>query len=134
MVLIGEPAASGNKWAEASVRIGEDSLFYSTGHGVPSWVAAEYMAQTIALYAGIGARNAGEDIKIGLLIGCRRYTADTEYFSLGRHLGIHVEEVWQDNQMAVFDCVIKDDVEIARAQLNVFIPTDTASFLESQAS
>jgi hypothetical protein len=45
-----------------------------------------------------------------------------------------VEEVWQDNQMAVFDCMIKDRGDIARAQLNVFSPTDRNSFLESQAS
>lgn len=134
MVLIAEPAAFGDNWAEASVRIGEDSLYYRSGQGVPSWVGAEYMAQTIALYAGIGARRAGEDIKIGLLIGCRRYEADTVIFSLGSLLSIHVDEVWQDNQMAVFDCVIKNGVEIARAQLNVFSPTDKVSFLESQAS
>ena len=134
MVLIAEPAAFGDHWAEASVRIGEDSLYYRSGRDVPSWVGAEYMAQTIALYAGIGARQAGEDIKIGLLIGCRRYEAYTEKFSLGSLLTIYVEEVWQDNQMGVFDCMIKDRGDIARAQLNVFSPTDRNSFLESQAS
>ena len=40
MVLIGEPAAYGDGWAEAAVRIGEDSLFYKAGHGVPSWVGS----------------------------------------------------------------------------------------------
>jgi hypothetical protein len=39
-----------------------------------------------------------------------------------------------NNQMAVFDCVIEDRVEVVRAQLNVFSPADTASFLESQTS
>lgn len=133
MVLIGEPAAFGDNWAAASVRIGEDSLYYRSRRGVPSWVGVEYMAQTIALYAGINARQTGEDIKIGLLIGCRRYEADTEIFSLGSLLSIHVDGVWQDNQLAVFDCVIKTSVEVARAQLSVFSPTDKASFLESQA-
>ena len=133
MVLISEPAAFGDNWAEASVRIGENSLYYISGQGVPSWVGTEYMAQTIALYVGIGARQSGEDIKIGLFSGCRRYEADTEKFSLGSLISIHVEEVWQDNQMAVFDCVIKNGVEIARAQLNVFSPTDEDFFLKSQA-
>ena len=66
MVLIGEPAAYGDGWAEAAVRIGEDSLFYKAGHGVPSWVGVEYMAQTTALYLGIGAvrldRNSVTDV------------------------------------------------------------------------
>lgn len=134
MVLIGEPANSGDSWAEAAVRIGEDSLFYRPGQGVPSWVGAEYMAQTIALYAGIGARQAGDDIRIGLFIGCRRYEVKTEYFRLGSHLRIHVDEVWQDNQMAVFDCSIDDRERLATAQLNVFSPIDMASFLEGEGS
>ncbi len=130
MVLIGEPAASGDGWAEATVRIGEDSLFYRPGRGVPSWVGAEYMAQTIALYAGINARQAGKNVKIGLLLGSRRYDVKTEYFQLGSHLRIHVDEVWKDSQMAVFDCHIEDRVRLAEAQLNVFQPVDTATFLE----
>ena len=134
MVLISEPAAFGDGWAEATVRIGEDSLFYRTGKGVPSWVGAEYMAQTTAMYAGIRARRAGKEIQIGLLIGCRRYEVETEYFRLGSQLRIHVDEIWQDNQMAVFKCSIADREQLARAQLNVFSPNDTASFIESERS
>ncbi len=134
MVLIGEPAAYGDGWAEAAVRIGEDSLFYKAGHGVPSWVGAEYMAQTTAMCAGIRARRAGKEIQIGLLIGCRRYEVETEYFRLGSQLRIHVDEIWQDNQMAVFECSIADREQLARAHLNVFSPIDTASFIESERS
>ncbi len=134
MVLISEPAAFGETWAEASVRIGEDSLFYRAGRGVPSWVGVEYMAQTIALYAGISRRRADKDIQIGLLIGCRRYEAETEYFRLGSQISIHVDEVWRDSQMAVFECVIEYRERLARAQLNVFSPHDTASFLADERS
>ena len=134
MVLISEPAAYGDGWAEASVRIGEDSLFYRTGKGVPSWVGAEYMAQTTALYAGIRDRQAGRKIQIGLLIGARRYEVETEYFRLGSQLRIHVGEIWQDNQMAVFECSVVDREQLARVQLNVFSPTDTASFIDSERS
>ena len=134
MVMIGEPAAYGEGWAEASVRIGEDSLFYRTGKGVPSWVGAEYMAQAVALYAGICARRAGKDIQIGLLIGCRRYEIDADYFRLGCQLRIHVEQIWQDNQMAVFECSIADRKQLAKVKLNVFSPDDVASFLEGERS
>ncbi len=132
MVLISEPAASGDGWAEAAVRIGEDSLFYRLGRGVPSWVGAEYMAQTIALYTGIRARRAGNNIKIGLLLGCRRYEAETEYFRLGTQLRIHVDEIWQDSQMAVFECFIEYREQLARARLNVFSPVDVVSYLEGE--
>ena len=130
MVLIEEPAASGDGWAEASVRIAENSVFYRPGRGVPSWVGAEYMAQTVALYAGISARQAGTDIRIGLLLGSRRYEVETEFFQLGSLLRVHVQEVWNDSQMAVFDCYLEDQERLAEAQLNVFQPIDTADFLD----
>lgn len=130
MVLIGDPASYGDGWAESTVRIGEDSLFYRPGAGVPSWVGAEYMAQTIALYAGIGARQNGEEIKIGLLIGTRRYTAMNDYFGLGASLRIRVSEVWEDEQMAVFDCKIEANERLAEAHLNVFRPVDPERFLK----
>lgn len=134
MVMISEPAAFGESWAEATVRIGEDSLFYRPGKGVPSWVGAEYMAQTVALYAGIRARRAGKEMQIGLLIGCRRYEIETEYFRLGSQLRIHVEEIWVDNQMAVFECSLTDRAQLAKVHLNVFSPADVASYLEEERS
>jgi predicted hotdog family 3-hydroxylacyl-ACP dehydratase len=134
MVLIGDPVESGDGWAESSVRIGEDSMFFKSGSGVPSWVGAEYMAQTIALYAGIGARKAGDEIKIGLLIGSRRYNTMTPYFTLGQSLRIRVSEIWEDEQMAVFDCRIDAEARLVEAQLNVFRPVDPERFLtESRA-
>lgn len=140
MVLIGEPASSDGTWAEASVRIGEDSLFFTPGLGVPSWVGTEYMAQTIALYAGVGRRREGKDIQIGLLIGCRRYEVETAYFPLGSLLNIQVEETWRDDQMAVFECTITesgakpDTAPLAKAQINVFSPADVAAFLAGERS
>lgn len=132
MVLIGEPVASGDNWAEAGVRIGEDSQFYRPGHGVPSWVGVEYMAQTIALYAGISAKKNGQDVKIGLLLGTRRYEVKTDYFHLGNLLRTRADIVWQDAQMAVFECHIDDGERLAEAQLNVFQPNDLAAFMKEQ--
>jgi len=129
MILIGDPADSGEAWAESTVRIGEDSVFFKTGSGVPSWVGAEYMAQTIALYAGIGARKVGDEVRIGLLIGSQLYNAKTPYFTVGQLLRIRVEEVWEDEQMAVFDCSIDAETRLAEAQLNVFRPVDPKRFL-----
>jgi len=134
MVMISEPADCGDGWAEASVRIGEDSLFFRPGEGVPSWVGSEYMAQTVALYAGIRAKQAGKEIQIGLLIGCRRYEIESDYFRLGSHLRVRAENIWEDNQMAVFQCSIADPKLLAKVQLNVFSPNDVASFLESEQS
>ena len=129
MVLIDEAIGFGDGWVTAGVRIGEDSLFYEAGLGVPAWVGIEYMAQTVALYSGILAKRGGEDIKIGLLLGTRRYEALTDYFLLGSYLQIHAHEEWQDGQMAVFDCRIEGDKCLAKARLNAYRPQDIQAFI-----
>jgi len=134
MVLIDDPYDAGEGWAKASVRVGEDSLFYKPGLGVPSWIGVEYMAQTIALYAGFCAAQCGKEISIGLLVGMRRYTVETSFFHLGSELHIEAKEIWLDGQMAVYDCRIKDhaDAILAAAELNVFQPGDSITFFAGQ--
>lgn len=135
MILIDEALGSGEGWASAGVRVGEDSLFYQAGLGVPAWVGIEYMAQTVALYAGICAKQAGTDIRMGFLLGTRRYQAATDYFRLGSLLQTTVHEVWQDGNMAVFDCQIccnEGGRQLAEARLNVFQPEDPIAFLQEQ--
>jgi predicted hotdog family 3-hydroxylacyl-ACP dehydratase len=129
MILIGEPMSFGEGWAEATVRIGEDSRFYKQGRGLPAWVGVEYMAQTIALYAGFCAKMAGEEIKLGLLLGSRKYTAMTAYFQLGAKLLIRVEETYLENKMGVFDCFIEDRVRLAEAQFTVYQSADFTTLI-----
>ncbi len=87
MVLIDDAIEAGADWVLAGVRIGEDSPFYDPElGGVPSWVGIEYMAQTVALFSGIQTKRAAREIKVGLLVGVRRYQAETVRFPLGAYL------------------------------------------------
>lgn len=132
MVLIQEPYDAGDEWASACVRVSEDSMFYQPGYGIPSWIGVEYMAQTIALYAGIRSTRRGKPITVGFLLGTTRYNAECDYFRLGSVLQITVDETWRDNQMAVHDCTIRDQSEaiIASAELKVFKPEDPEAFFK----
>jgi predicted hotdog family 3-hydroxylacyl-ACP dehydratase len=121
MILIDDPATVGDDWAETTVRIGEDAMFCRPGKGVPSWVGIEYMAQTVALYAGAESRRASEAIHIGMLLGTRRYTVNVSWFRVGLMLRIRGTRVWQDERMAVFNCIIDADERLAEAQLNVYL-------------
>lgn len=133
MLLIDDPFTTGTGWVNASVRIAEDSLFFKPGVGVPAWVGLEYMAQTVALYAGVIAVEEGESVRIGFLLGTRRFTAHLSNFRLGCILNISATEIWQDGQMAVYDCKIENQSGhiLAEAALNVFQPTDPLVFLEN---
>jgi predicted hotdog family 3-hydroxylacyl-ACP dehydratase len=132
MVLIDDLVDAGDGWVTAGLRIAEDCLFFERGRGVPCWIGIEYMAQTVALYSGLQARRAGAPIRVGLLLGSRRYEAMTDHFSLGSYLRVHVREEWQDGQMAIFDCSIDDETCLAKARLNVFSPADAKAFLDGR--
>jgi predicted hotdog family 3-hydroxylacyl-ACP dehydratase len=135
MVLIDDLVEAGEGWITAGVRIAEDSLFFQPRVGMPCWLGLEYMAQTIALYSGLQARRAGQPVRIGLLLGSRRYESTTDHFPLGSYLQIHAREEWNDGQMGIFECTIEEEGHrLARARLNVFLPPDPKALLDGDPS
>jgi predicted hotdog family 3-hydroxylacyl-ACP dehydratase len=116
----------------AEVQIHAGSVFAGTD-GVGGWVGIEYMAQAIAAHAGYTARKRGESVKIGFLLGSRRYECSRSTFALQSVLRIHVQKVLQtENGLASFECRI-EDVEkqsLATATITVFEPADAEAFLK----
>jgi predicted hotdog family 3-hydroxylacyl-ACP dehydratase len=105
--------------AELTVR--NDGLF-GDDKNVPAYVGIEYMAQAVAAYAGIQAKQAGEPIKIGFLLGTRHYTSNVGSFAVGTLLTIQVKNIIQDDKLGVFDCKIyATGIEIT-ASLTVYQP------------
>lgn len=98
--------------------------------GVPALVAIEYMAQAIAAYAGHLALSAGGNVKLGFLVGTRRYQTNVAFFAPASQLWVCVKPLVQgDNGLSVFECrVAADGIEVS-ANLNVFEPEDAAVFL-----
>lgn len=134
MVLLDDLIDDGPNWVTTGVRIGEDSMFFEPGAGVPCWLGIEYMAQTVALYSGLQARRRGHPVRIGLLLGSRRYRVNVDHFSLGSYLCVHTKEEWHDGQMGVFDCSIEEDEScLAQARINVFQSLDEEFQLEGIA-
>jgi predicted hotdog family 3-hydroxylacyl-ACP dehydratase len=116
----------------AEVHIRPDSLFCAAG-GVGGWVGMEYMAQAIGAYAGYTAGLRGEPVKIGFLLGLRRYECSCPVFAVGSVLRIHVQRVYQqsDQEIGLFDCWIDDrDETVATATISVFQPADVKEFLK----
>lgn len=89
---------------------------------VPAWAGIEYMAQAVAAYAGIKSKRAGEPIKLGFLLGTRRYTSNVASFDVSTALTVQVKNIIQDDKLGVFDCKIYGTgIEIS-ANLNVYQP------------
>ncbi|MEC4749382.1 hotdog family protein [Methylomicrobium sp. Wu6] len=103
--------------AELTVR--GDALF-GDGNAAPAWAGIEYMAQTIGLYAGIHAKRAGEPIRLGFLLGTRRFESNVPAFRFGSTLSVQAERVMQDESLSVFNCLITGGHVKVSATLNVY--------------
>ena len=130
MVLLDRVVYADEESLCAEVRIRPDSLFCTQG-GIGAWVGLEYMAQAIGAYAGYTARLRGEPIKIGFLLGTRRYECARPLFAVGSLLKICVKRVLQnDDGLASFDCRIDDaHGQLANASMTVFQPTHVDAVL-----
>ena len=122
MILIDAVIARDEVATQSTVCIGEDSMFFEPPHGVPGYVGLEYIAQTIAALGGLRARAAGEPVRIGFLLGTRRYDCATAYFPLGSRLVVHVDAVFESSTLSKFRGVITDvdRGELARCAMTVY--------------
>jgi predicted hotdog family 3-hydroxylacyl-ACP dehydratase len=118
----------------AEVGIRSDSLFCDTD-GVGAWVGIEYMAQAIASWVGYTAQSQGEPVKIGFLLGARRYECSRPIFVLGSVLRVHVQCVFKDeNGLGSFDCYIdNEEGRVATATVTVFQPPNVNDFLQGSS-
>jgi predicted hotdog family 3-hydroxylacyl-ACP dehydratase len=117
--------------AEADIR--EDSLFLRDGQ-LAAWIGIEYMAQTIAAWAGHRARREGRAIALGFLVGTRRYDVHRQSFKSGECLRIEANcELMADNGLGMFACRILVGGELAAsANLSVFEPPEGGAFMDSK--
>ena len=133
MVLLDRVLAAGQDDLTAEVTIGPGTMFFD-GAGVGSWVGIEYMAQAIAAHAGYLARQRGEPVKVGFLLGARRYTASVPLFPAGACLHVHAHHALQgENGLAAFECRIEDGASgalLANATITVFEPDNVNEFLQ----
>jgi predicted hotdog family 3-hydroxylacyl-ACP dehydratase len=124
MMLLDRVVAADADSLTSEVTIRADTLF-ARAEGVGAWVGVEYMAQTIAAFAGARATRVEEKTKIGFLVGTRRYACNVPYFPLGATLRIVVRrEAEGDDELGSFMCSITGDGIQADAAVTVFRPHD----------
>lgn len=136
MVLLDRVTAVDADTLCAEVELGPGSLFCD-GVAAGSWVGIEYMAQAVAAHAGYLAQRRGEPVRIGFLLGTRRYECNRPRFIAGSVLCVHVRLTLQgDNGLAAYECVITGagpGAVSASATVTVFQPADAAQFLGEDA-
>jgi predicted hotdog family 3-hydroxylacyl-ACP dehydratase len=121
MVLLDRIISCDNNSLSAAVVVRDDGLL-GNDKTVPAWVGIEYMAQAVAAYAGVMAKRAEEPIKLGFLLGTRRYNSNVAEFKVGSTLTVRVEKIIQNDNLGAFECKIQGvDIEVS-ANLNVYQP------------
>jgi predicted hotdog family 3-hydroxylacyl-ACP dehydratase len=135
MVLLDRVVSFENENLCAEVTIRTDSMFCGDD-GVGAWVGIEYMAQAIAAHAGYEQQLHGEPIKIGFLLGSRRYESSCATFKIGTVLQVHVHRVLlSENGLGSYECRIDSVIDqqnsvLATATVTVFQPANVSGFLK----
>lgn len=128
MVLIDSISQYDNESLSAIISINEKSKFYQKQlGGVPSWVGIEYMSQAIAAFSGIHSKIANKAVKLGFLLGSRKYHILQKVFKKDHQYVIFVQKLYQDGSgLACFDCTIfeqcdeGDNILFVQSKINVF--------------
>jgi predicted hotdog family 3-hydroxylacyl-ACP dehydratase len=125
MILVDRIIALSAEEVITEVSISETSPFFN-GQGVGAWVGMEYMAQTIGVLGGYLSSLQGDAIKIGFLLGTRRYEAHCALFKVGMVLRVKAQlELQASNGLWSFACVIEEGKTqqlLAKANLKVYQP------------
>lgn len=121
MLLLDEVVASGPGFVSCRVTIRPDSTFLER-EGVPGLVAIEYMAQTVAVFAGLQARGQGLPVRIGYLLGTREFVVDVDSFRVGDEILVEANHQFGDERIGAFDCkVLLRGQVVAAGCLNVYL-------------
>ena len=99
----------------------ESNEFFAPGYGVPAYIGVEYMAQSIAVYAGACARVHGLFPPLGFLLGTRHYQTTIQYFELDVTYRVVCRELIRDaNGMGSYECrIMHHDMNVAEGRLTV---------------
>ena len=132
MLLIDLLIAADDEGAVAEVEVPRDGLFLQD-EGMPAWVGLEYMAQTVAAWAGWRAVQAGQPLKLGFLLGTRKFDASTHFFAPATRLVVQVQcELIAENGLGMFACFIRaNDQVCATARISVYEPEDGSAYVQA---
>lgn len=132
MILLTNFIEASDEHAVCTVHISEQSAFFnSVQDGVPAYVGLEYMAQTVAAYAGANKIAAGGAVRVGFLLGCRKYQPTVSVFPKTTSLTVTATKIVIDESgLSVFECQIHQDQQLlVNAKLNVFEPENHREWL-----
>lgn len=127
MALLDRITDFGEDFLVAEASIGQQHILLQNGK-LATYSGVEIMAQGIAAWAGIMAKQRNEPIRLGYLLGTRKLYIHQPDIAVGTVLEIRVKMSIQDaTGFGVFDCQLIDKQSqkvLLEGALNVFSPKD----------
>ena len=133
MLLLSELKGWGEDYVEVTVDHRQPSIFANADGCIPAWLGIEYMAQAIAVFAGIRAKQNNQPIRLGFLLGSRKYNALCSHFEANSQLLVKVTRIYMDDDnLVLFDCTISDgENTLATADVKAIQPDNIDDILKS---
>lgn len=120
MVLLDEMVewAPGSATCRLDIRSG--TAFECAGE-VDTVVSIEWMAQAVAACLGYEAFKGGEGVRVGMIVGCRKFQLDRPRVCVGDALRISVDRIRGNEMISHFNCETwTGDERVAFAVLTLF--------------
>lgn len=124
------------KGLDAIANPADSYLFFNAQGEIPSWVGIEYMAQAISAHAGREALQRGESLRIGFLLGTRKYSALVPSFHPQQKLVVKVRELLRDEtDLVLFDCgIYLEERLVAHAEIKAIQPKNMSAIVKDPAT
>jgi predicted hotdog family 3-hydroxylacyl-ACP dehydratase len=130
MVLLDYLVDSGEDFLICELTVRCDGLFDTAGR-VPASLGIEYMAQAVAAYSGLQAHKRGESVKMGFLLGTRRFETSVPDFACGEILRVTVRQiVYGSSGVGAFECSVTGQFGRQSATLSVYQPAAPDEFIK----
>lgn len=113
--------------ARTQVTIADDCMLVEPGLGLPGWALLEFFAQTAAVIGGLKARETGQPMGQGFLLGTRKLACPVRHIPVGASLILKAETGFVDaNGMGAYHCSTQYAGHEISCTLTVFTPERNA--------
>jgi predicted hotdog family 3-hydroxylacyl-ACP dehydratase len=132
-ILLDEVLDYGDDHASAVVRINAASKFFDARQsGVPAWVGVEYMAQTLAIWAGYQRLRSGKPVNVAFIVAVRQFRSNVALFCSGAELIVNAKTLFFEDSAAVFDCEIVGAECLVNARISAVSPDSPQEITEKK--
>lgn len=111
-----------------------DAWYADAEGNMPAYITIEVMAQAIAAFVGLEHRRHGRPVKIGVLLGTRKFSCTVAAIAPGTVLDVVAALIYREPEgLGAFDCyIMARGTRVAEATIKVYEPDDPARFLSRE--